>query len=41
MHILFSGTVGNPHRGELCYVARAAFPSPATLAVRLDDIDRL
>lgn len=31
-HILFSGAISGPHRGELCYVARSAFPSPAHLA---------
>ena len=31
-HILFSGAISGPHRGELCYVARTAFPSPAHLA---------
>ncbi len=39
-HILFSGAISNPHRGELCYVARSAFSSPAHLAaeeIRLED----
>ena len=31
-HILYAGAISGPHRGELCYVARSAFPSPAHLA---------
>ena len=31
-HILYAGAISGPHRGELCYVARSAFPSPDHLA---------
>jgi FkbM family methyltransferase len=30
-HILYAGRASHPHRGELCYVARSAFPSPEEL----------